>query len=509
MKNIKYIVVLLGITFFSCDEDFLELTDQNGLNADNFMQTEGQAIEATTAIYDPLNHLGMYNLSFVTLGEIPTDNIINENGDGNFGPDMIKLNAYNWDGNNLYFNVRWSAAYKGISRANFLLDNLDKVTNFSAGKKNELEGQALFLRALYYYNLVAGFGDIPLLTTSLLTPDELNSISKSPEEDVWAQMEEDLSRAASLLPATYPSEETGRATKGAAFGLLSRVKLWTKDYIGAEDAAFEVEKLSYQLLNTADYIKQFDGRMENSSESVFEVQLVSGFGRFFSAELAETSLLMHIFPRVPWAVYMIPRQTASYDVVSDAFEADDIRREASILISGEDEINYVLPDGTNVVSVFPDLSIYSNFRTDLQTAGAYQIRKYLPYDPVNWRPGGAFFNNSVSINIPVIRYAEVILNKAEALVLQGKTNEAWNALEKIRLRAGLTMTGISNSDQTALLEQIKKDRRVELMFEGHRWFDLKRWGDLNNLTAAGLNYSGQTEWFIPQREIDVNPNLGN
>jgi hypothetical protein len=108
-----------------------------------------------------------------------------------------------------------------------------------------------------------------------------------------------------------------------------------------------------------------------------------------------------------------------------------------------------------------------------------------------------------------VRLAEVILNKAEALVEQGKLGEAFNELERIRTRAGLDMTGISQGDQSALREQIKKDRRVELIFEGHRWGDLKRWGELSNLSLAGLNYSGQVDWPIPSQEIDINPNLGN
>ncbi len=504
MKKIKYcLITMVAVLFFSCDSEELNLVNQNGLNSDTFMQSESQAIEAVTAAYDPLNHLGMFKLTFLTLGEIPTDNIINENGDGNFGPDMIKLNAYDWDGNNLYFRLRWNAAYKGIGRVNFVLDNLDKVTNFSTGKRDEIEGQALFLRALYYYNL-SGFGDIPLLT-SVLAPAEVNSIEKMPEAQIWAQMEEDLTRAAQLLPATYPAEEIGRATRGAAYGLLSRVKLSTGDYVGAEDAANQVDNLNYELLEADDYVKMFDGRMENSSESVFEVQLISDRGNFWNDEKAETSLIMHIFPRISWAVYMIPRKTDSYDVVTAAFESGDIRREGSMLISGQDQIFY---EEANTMSVFPDLNIHSDFRLDLQVPGAYQMRKFLPYDTVNWQRGGAFFNVGTAINIPVIRYSEVILNKAEALIMQGKTQEAWNELEKIRARAGLDMTGISNNDQTALFDQIKKDRRVELMFEGHRWFDLKRWGDLSSaLNAAGLNYGGQTAWNIPSQEIDVNPNL--
>ena len=131
----------------------------------------------------------------------------------------------------------------------------------------------------------------------------------------------------------------------------------------------------------------------------------------------------------------------------------------------------------------------------------------MPYDATYWTKGGKYFDNGVSVNIPVIRYAEVILNRAEALAETDKLAEAWSQLERIRTRAGLTMDGISNSDKTALLNQIKKDRRIELIFEGHRWGDLKRRSELSSLNSAGLNYSGQTDWPIPAQEKAINPNL--
>ena len=247
----------------------------------------------------------------------------------------------------------------------------------------------------------------------------------------------------------------------------------------------------------------FDGRMENSSESIFETQLVSGFKNYWNDEKAESTELMSIFPRISWAQYLRPRQTDTYDIVS-IFEANDGRREGSILISGLDQIYY---HETDVVSVFPDTNIYSDWRLDVLTPGAYQTRKFLPYDITNWTRGGAFFDKGATINIPVIRYSEVILNRAEALAEDNKLTEAWTQLERIRDRAGLSMTGVSNSDKMALLMQIKNDRRIELLFEGHRWGDLKRWGELSSLSTAGLNYSGQTTWPIPSQEKSINPNL--
>ena len=102
---------------------------------------------------------------------------------------------------------------------------------------------------------------------------------------------------------------------------------------------------------------------------------------------------------------------------------------------------------------------------------------------------------------------EDFLNRAEALAENDKLAEAWAQLQRIRTRAGLSMDGISNSDKTALLNQIKKDRRAELIFEGHRWGDLKRWGELSSLNSAGLNYSGQVDWPKPAQEKAINSNL--
>ena len=211
-----------------------------------------------------------------------------------------------------------------------------------------------------------------------------------------------------------------------------------------------------------DYIKMYDGRMENSSESVFETQLVYGFKAYWSDENGETSNLMSMFPRISWAQYLRPRKTDSYDIVNMLFEAGDGRREGSILISGQDQIYYHKADK---VSVFPDTSIYKDWRLDVLVPGAYQTRKFLPYDATYWTKGGRFFDNGVSINVPVIRYAEVILNRAEALAENDQLAEAWTQLERIRTRAGLSMDGISNANKTALLDQIKKEY-AQMVVEG-------------------------------------------
>ncbi|TKG93743.1 RagB/SusD family nutrient uptake outer membrane protein [Puteibacter caeruleilacunae] len=504
MKIYKILCMGLLLAMVVACEDELDKVDLNGQNSDTYMQYASQVKDAVTAVYDPLSYSGLYNWSFIVLGEAPTDNINNPWGDGRYGPDLVSIHLYNWDNTNQYFGNRWNACYKGIVRANYVLGNIDKAEDLEEGLYNQYVGEALFLRALYHYNLVIGYGDVPLVT-SILSPEQANSITKSPAVEVWAQIDKDLSDAANFLPEAYSDEEdTGRATKGSAYGLLSRVRLWTKDYAGAVTAASKLEGLGYDLVSTEDFVHLFDGVKQNSVESVFEVQFTGGFGAYWNAEKAETTILQHIYPRISWGQYLLPRKVDGYNIL-DQFEDGDIRRQGSILIAGKDSIYYPKAEKK---SIFPDLSIYPDFRTDLQEEGALQTRKFLYHDPEYWRPGGGFFSVGSSVNVPVIRYAEVILNKAEALVEQGKTAEAWDELKKIRDRAGLKMDGISKNDNSELKVQIKKDRRIELLFEGHRWGDLKRWEELNTLVDAGLNYQDKYKnWPIPSNEVSINPNL--
>ncbi|QZT38016.1 RagB/SusD family nutrient uptake outer membrane protein [Halosquirtibacter xylanolyticus] len=507
-KNIILYIVAL-ITLYGCD-DVLNKTDMNGQNSGTFMKYASQVGDAVTAVYDPLSYGGLYSWSFIVLGEAPTDNIYNPWGDGGFGPDLVSIHYFRWKNTNQYFGSRWNACYKGIVRANYVLDNIDNAGDLSPDMKDRYIGEVLFLRSLFYFNLVSGFGDVPFPTT-VLAPEKANTIKKTASNEIWSQLDKDLLNAALKLPVSYGKSEVGRVTKGAAYGLLSRIRLWTKDYKGAAEAATEVEKLGYSLVDSNDFVHMFDGMKQNSNESIFEVQFVGGKGKYWSAESAETTILQHIWPRISWGQYLRPRKVNDengnkvYDIL-DIFEKDDIRRQGSILIAGVDKINY--PE-FNKTSVFPDFDLYKDFRADLKEKGALQMRKFLYHDPAYWRAGGKYFSVGSAINVPVIRYAEVILNRAEALaMIPGKTAEAWTELKKIRDRAGLTMDGISDSDADALLVQIKKDRRVELLFEGHRWGDLKRWGELNDLVDAGLNYNSSYEyWPIPSNEVNINPNL--
>ena len=498
MKKIVIVfAVLVGLLSTSCEE-FLNKEYKNGFVDENFMKSEAQAEEALTAIYDVLNYEGLYGWGFHVLQVASADNTMNDWGDGSYGPDLVRIAHYEWYDNNRFFTLMWNHSYAGISRANYFLSKIDDVADMSDTQKQTSKGQALFLRALYYYNMVVGFGSIPVIT-DVISPVKANSATKAPEADVWAQIVNDLNEASGLLPDSYSSKsDIGRITKSAAYGLLSRVLLWTKDYQGAINAA-QKAKTGHQLVSSDKFSYMFDGSMENSSESLFEVQRVLGFGGFWGST-SEQSLMIHILPRVSWCQYFRPRRyTGDFKYnITDIFESKDIRRKASILISSVDSMDY----GAGGKRIFPDLSFHSDFRVDLQEKGALQMKKFLPRNSIFWKDYKNF-----AYNFPVIRLAEVILNEAEANLALGKTAAAWENIKTIRERAGLTMSGISNSDNAALTAVMKKERRIELMFEGHRWTDLKRWNELDKLKEAGVPYNGQKYWPIPAIETAINPNL--
>ncbi|MGY6649430.1 RagB/SusD family nutrient uptake outer membrane protein [Wenyingzhuangia sp. IMCC45574] len=506
MKKIIYIGILFLGFLSSCGDDFVEIENQNGISESNFLQTANQAHQASVSMYHPISNHGLYRMGFLIFGDVTSDNIDNGGyGTGGLGNAINSMSNYTWDGSNKFFVNIWNASYQGIARANYLISKIDQVEDISDDLYNQYLGEAYFMRAFYHYHLAIGFDEIPVVT-SVLTSTEANTVTKSSKEEVFAQIVSDFKRASELLPKTPAnSAEVGRATKGAALAFLSRVYLWTGDYQDAVDAADAVDDLGkYSLVSSADYLKMFDGRMENSSESIMEAQFVSGFN-YWSEDEAETSQMQNMFPRVSWARYFTPRKSDTYSVV-DSFEPGDIRREASILIAFEDMIEY--PDA-GVTSLFPDASILggwnSNYDNETEDKGNLQIRKYLPHNPTEWGGPPAPWQFT-DVNIPIIRYAEVLLNKAEAYIQLDDVVNARAALELVRARAGLTMTGVPN-DVDGVFEQIKIDRRNELMFEGHRWFDIKRWDDFDVLQSAGTNYTGQKVWPIPTVETDINPNL--
>ncbi|MDF9796359.1 hypothetical protein OKW21_001622 [Catalinimonas alkaloidigena] len=482
LKNSVCISLLLLMA--ACSEDFVTKEYQNGVVDENFFQNAQDAEQALTAVYDIVGQKGYYRDAIFPLGESSSDNIDEQTGDnGDFGFHYKAISDYRWVPDNPFFTARWYDSYRGIFRANILLEKLPEIDMDDAIKR-QFAAEAKFLRGLFYFTLIISYGDVPLIT-EVLTRDEYSNLSRSDQALVYAQVEQDLIEAADVLPVD--AAELGRATRGSALGLLSRVYLYQQKWQETVDASVEVINLNqYNLID--DYGSMFNGHNENSEESIFEMQSVARAPSFWSGQ-SENLYSVMWSPMIGWANWFTP----SVDLI-ESFEENDMRRKASLLlVDANDSIDL---NGDGVLDPFPAPELGSNtvFFTDSN------VRKFLPEgQPLN-------DVNNFDINFPIIRYAEVLLNYAEALNELGESSDALVPLNEVRARASLP--AISISEQGALREIIYHERRIELVFEGHRFFDLKRQGRAQEVLGPLGWQAGQHEYFpIPQEELDLNPNL--
>ncbi len=488
MKYLAYLLVFSLIAFvLSCGEDFVTKEYKNGVVDENFYQTAQDAEQALTSVYDIVGQKGYYRDGIFPMGESSSDNIDEQTGDnGDFGFHYKAISDYRWVPNNPYFMARWYDSYKGIFRTNILLEKLPDI-DMDESLKQRYAAEAKFLRGLYYFTLAISYGDVPLVT-EILTREEYNSLTRTDQNLVYAQVEQDLMDAVSVLPESYPdAADIGRATKGAALGLLGRVYMYQNKWQECAGACEQIIGMNmYDLIE--DYGSMFNGNNENSEEAVFEWQSVTRAPSFWDGK-SENMYSIMWSPMVGWANWYTP----SVDLI-ESFEEGDKRRKASLLLVGVNDSIDLDADGQ--LNPFPDPDAGSNtvFFTDSN------VRKFLPE--------GKTLNdvNNYDINFPVIRYAEILLNYAEALNELNRSAEALAPLNAVRDRADLDP--ISTTTQSELRDIIYHERRIELVFEGHRFFDLKRQGRAADVLGP-LGYQvGVHEYFpIPQEELDLNPNL--
>jgi starch-binding outer membrane protein, SusD/RagB family len=494
--------ILLMISFIlagqSCSESFLEQEYGNGLVDANFFTDPSHAERALTAVYDVLGHEGQCILTRNLLGSSTADDVVEDHGDySRVGTGMIELDKYNWHSNSRYIMDHWYSCYKGIGRANQITTNVADIDDLDQDLAARYIGEAKALRALFYFHLVTAYGDVPLLTEPI-TQEESKDLTRTPEAEIWDQIIKDLEEARDVLPDSYSSNsDLGRVTKGFANAMLSRVFLWTGDYAGAIDAAEAVIGSPFGYTLETNYSDIFDGTVENGKESILDVMNVSDspIENIFRTETSEVNRSIYWGPVVSWSHFYTP----ATDFVDNEFEALDLRKDFTILDMGAGETYDINGDG-----VIDDTDkIPPNPPHDMH------MMKYVPKgeDLSNgtWNTGLLQY-----VNVHVMRFAEVLLNYAEALNESEKPADALVPLNRVRERAGLAL--VTTTSQDELAEIILHERAVELCFEGHRFFDLKRAGKLNEVLSPLGFISGKHDLFpIPQTEIDLtkmsqNPN---
>jgi hypothetical protein len=434
MKKATILGIALAMCLSSCSEDFLNQTDPTKVKVDLFYKNEEQVKQAVSGVYSQIQ--GLTNTAYL-FGEFQTDNTtvdLNPSDRGGAGGwEAFEFSTVN-SGNGEIANL-WNGFYAAMYNCNLTLERMVNATMTDNARK-EAEGQLKFLRAYMYFHLVQYFGDVIIVTSTLEIPDPAFDLVRSPQADVWAQIEKDLKEAAAALPAKYAAADNGRATKGAALSLLGKSYLTQKKYAEAVTTLKEVTALGYAL--NANYADNYATTKKNGIESIFEIQYMG------DNDLGEWSNFEYVFaPRVSkGAVTGFPagsnggRNVPTNDIMA-AYEKGDLRK---------------------------DISLRPNFKLDTTT---YQVPYVLKYNYPHT------IVNRTNSNWPVLRYADVLLMLAESINEQsGPTAEALGYLNQIRKRAGLADLAIA--DKVALRTAVLKERRLELAFENHRWFDLKR-----------------------------------
>ncbi len=499
MKKIflsPYIILFFIALFFTqCKKSLLTIEPTIPINSvDNFYKTEAEAIAAVNATYTPLS--AIYNGSAWHFGDIMSDDCDLGGGGGGDGLETAELDNFNVTPFNPIINTMWAQCYYGILRANLVIERVPLVPVMNASTRNRSIGEGRFLRALYYYHLVRVFGDIPLYT-NVITADQSSTITRSSKQDVYNQIIADLKVAETLLPNTYVGDNKGRATAGTAKGLLASVYLTTGDKTNAAAKAKEVidNKALYGYDLWTDYGDNFKLENENGKESLFEVQYRSGGGQW-SDYGAGQKMNTFFAPRAQDIVqssgygWNVPTKNFidTYDKSGVAYSTiTDKRRNASMWIPGDTYGSYTQP--ASLVGSPMGLNVKKYFVPVANTLG----------DNGGW---------TCALNVPIMRYAEVLLVYAEAAgPTLGKA-----AIDQVRARAGLPAlaTGLSDAQW---LTAVYKERRLEFAFEMHRWYDLLRHPDptyfLTVMRAAGkTNIQAKHRYMpIPQGERDKNPNL--
>jgi len=446
----------MGFMVSSCEE-FLTITPETALSSATFYKTETDFQQAVNAAYAPLRTITNDRTWLLT--EMRSDNTIYARNI-NFGAteqqeDLSDHSLPDDQGitTNTHVLNQYRQDYLIIARTNQILLLIDNV-EFNQASKDNLKGQALFLRGYAYYELARYFGSVPLHLIPVTTREEA-ALPLTPEADIYNHLISDIQSAINLLPLRS-QQGIGRASKGAAQMLLADVFITQKRWAEAETLLKAiVSSGEYDLIeNYEDVFSESIGN-KNTIESLFEIQYLEG------PEGLNSDFLYSFMPR-PISLQELQPITGTSnpqpldgegnniptpDIIA-AYEEGDLREDASIAyvqISGSDRANKVYP----------------------------YIKKYAKHHSLHGNHG---------INWPIYRYAEVLLFLAEALNEQGKTVEAAGNLNQVRNRAGLPDTNASG--QANMKEAIFKERRVELAFENKRWFDITRADRVQEIIGA-------------------------
>ncbi len=488
-KNKKFNLIKVGAAcimatlsiLVSCNKSFLDVSPQGQQPSEQFWKDESDVTKAVNAIYGNLREWKQVAFAPIAIESVGADEA--EKGsspsDATFLNNFDNFTASSTEGQILDF---WTGQYQEINLCNQVLDNIPAI-EMDASLKERYLAEAKFVRAYAYFRLVRAYGDVPLRLHIPKDASEYN-VPRTPREEVYAAIEQDLNEAASVLPVTYGPADIGRATKGAALSLHAKVAMYEASMLNPQkwqdvfDLTNQVMALGvYSLF--PNYEQLFRVQNENCSESIFEIQAtyVPGNCDVSNSQYSQVQGVRGVVGG-GWG-FNIPTQA-----LVDSYEAGDPRKDATIIFRGE-----VTPEG-DAIPQSGDNPMYNQ-------------KSYVPFSQY---PGQC--NEGAEQNKRVIRYAEVLLMNAEAANELNNSTQALSSLNAVRARARAgnpdILPDVTTTNQEELRNAIWHERHVELAMEFDRFFDLVRQGRAATVLAPKGFVAGKNEvWPIPQNEIDL------
>ncbi|WP_209319672.1 RagB/SusD family nutrient uptake outer membrane protein [Ancylomarina longa] len=546
-KNIIGLACALLFVLAGCSDDFLERSPSDQVSSANFFTQEKDLIYAVNAAYASIgfNSWGTdygYSTDLLRI-EALTDNALDHHS-WNAGYRLADGTASSYDG---YVETRWKERYRGIQRVNRILEGADGVTDISAELKARLLGEAKFLRAYFYFDLVYLFGDVPFLTNSI-NPDDCAPTEGAEGEKVAAEeckrtdktvimnaILTDLTEAANDLPTSYSSDDLGRVTKGAALSLKARILLYQEKWEEAATAAKEVMDLGVYTIYPS-YEDMFTYQGINNSEVIFDLQemkekqwnfTMQNYGPNSVGGWSSGCPMQSLIDTYECTDGNTIDQSSLFDP-NNPYANRDPRLTYTVLYPGHDwrgGVFNTIPGATypgKEIVPGDDLTDGTNGQWN-KTATGYNWLKYISEDDID---NGDYWNGA--IHFILIRYAEVLLTYAEAKVEANDIDQSvYDAINEVRQRADVNMPSVTaGKSQDQLRTIVRRERRVELAFEGLRLMDIRRWKIAENVMPGvpkGLTYTDPDSggevtlswgvrsfdvnkdylWPIPQAEIDV------
>lgn len=552
----------------SCSSDFLETNPKDGIGSSTFWDSEEHAILGINAIYSTLNSQGYYT-------EIGMDDVLSPiacrlTNDGWDNYKLYQVYRGTADSRNSYFAQRWKMIYRGINRANDAITNLP-ATNFkSEANRKRFMAEAKFLRALFYFDLLNFYGGqddsknggVPLYLEVIDFEDSYRPRSKPSE--IRSQIIADLNDAIVDLPSAnkISGAESGRATNGAAKALLGKVYLYNREWTKAANLFSEViNSGEYTLHDNYGGLFQLEG--ERNNETIFNMEAIAmagggtwmdiRYGNASSGSRAKnasvpTNHLADSYEYTDGADFDMAEFKANFKSEYGHEFSFKNREDVSVLYSNRDPrlaMTMILPFskfvGLNNQTYEYRIPVdsrspgdgktpevqYLCMRTNKNKNNHYLWRKFTDVGDDN-----KILRFESPINIPIIRYADVLLMFAEARNEMNASYSAnpqdsiYMAINEVRSRPGVDMPNITVGDQNEIRTKIRKERMIELAGEGVYYSDIRRWGkddpnfDLSFLNEDVMDLEGKSKiesrnvdpesyflWPIPIQEIEMNPSL--